>query len=852
MRRGAYHGTAEIGDGGFAGIGVRRTTSIGGLGAARIGRRAQRVGTRRLIPVVIAVMGAAGCGSVSQIGVAPEYAAAVAELEALINREMAAKELPALSIALVDDQRLVWSKGFGVARPSEGVPATAQTVYRVGSVSKLFTDIAVMQLVEEGELDLDTPVTEYLPTFQPGNPYDKPITLRQLMSHRSGLVREPPVGSYFDPTAPSLAATVLSLNETELVYEPGSRSKYSNAAIATVGHVLEVVKGEPFADYLERAVLRPAGLERSSFQPRDDLMNDLAQAFMWGYDHRETAAPGFQLGMAPAGSMYSTVTDLGRFMSLLFAGGTGPRGKILSAEALETMWTPQWQSAPAPNAPRPTGFGLGFFISQLDGHRRIGHNGAIYGFATELAMLPDERLGVVVATTMDGANVVAQRIADEALRFMLASRSGLPPPPTDSTLPLPRERMAELEGRYRGTNTAVAHTDVELVRQGDRLMMMPLRGGFAAEIRAIGNDPGDHLGGQLITDDRLSYGVRIAPWADGIIIGRDTLRRVEESKPAAAPARWQGLIGEYGWDHNVLYILEKDARLYALIEWFFLYPLEEVTQNLFRFPNWGLYDGETLSFKRDPAGKATAVIAAGVEFPRRNVGTEAGVTFKIEPVRPVTELRAEAQNASPPRESGEFREPDLVELITLDPTIRLDIRYASTNNFMNAVFYAEPRAFLQRPAAEALLRAHQKLKTQGYGLLIHDAYRPWYVTRMFWDATPEEQKIFVADPSQGSRHNRGAAVDLTLYDLRTGRPIEMVGGYDEFSDRSFPDYPGGTALQRWHRRLLREAMEEQGFTVYDWEWWHFDYQEWARYPIQNIPFDRIGDGVVVSNSASAR
>src|SRR5439155_10273285 len=145
------------------------------------------------------------------------------------------KRLPALSIALVDDQRIVWARGFGFADPKAKKPATAETVYRVGSVSKLFTDIAIMRLVEQGKLDLDAPVTKYLPDFKPVNPYDKPITLRQLMTHRSGLVRESPVGHYFDPTEPTLAETVASLNKTELVYKPETKTKYSNAAIATAG-----------------------------------------------------------------------------------------------------------------------------------------------------------------------------------------------------------------------------------------------------------------------------------------------------------------------------------------------------------------------------------------------------------------------------------------------------------------------------------------------------------------------------------------------------------------------------------------------------------------------------------------
>lgn len=142
------------------------------------------------------------------------------------------------------------------------------------------------------------------------------------------------------------------------------------------------------------------------------------------------------------------------------------------------------------------------------------------------------------------------------------------------------------------------------------------------------------------------------------------------------------------------------------------------------------------------------------------------VSFHITPLRPVQELRAEALQAQPPREQGNFRKPDLVELVKLDPTIKLDIRYATTNNFLGTPVYTQARAFLQRPAAEALVRANRELKAQGYGLIIHDGYRPWYVTKIFWDATPDDKKIFVANPATGSNHNRGCAVDLSLYDLK--------------------------------------------------------------------------------------
>ncbi len=194
----------------------------------------------------------------------------------------------------------------------------------------------------------------------------------------------------------------------------------------------------------------------------------------------------------------------------------------------------------------------------------------------------------------------------------------------------------------------------------------------------------------------------------------------------------------------------------------------------------------------------------------------------------------------PPKEEGSFREPELVELIKLDRTLRLDIRYATKNNFTGRAVYPEARAFLQRPAAEALVRVSRALRKKGFGLVVFDGYRPWHVTKLFWDLTPEDKKQFVADPSKGSRHNRGCAVDLTLYDLRTGRQVSMPGEYDEMSERSHINYAGGTPEQRRLRDLLRAAMEAEGFAPYEPEWWHYDYKDWRQYPILNISFSEIG------------
>src|SRR5208283_1702197 len=177
--------------------------------------------------------------------------------------------------------------------------------------------------------------------------------------------------------------------------------------------------------------------------------------------------------------------------------------------------------------------------------------------------------------------------------------------------------------------------------------------------------------------------------------------------------------------------------------------------------------------------------------------------FRITPVRSVDELRKEALKAEPPHEEGSFRWPDLVELVKLDPTIKVEIRYATANNFLSTAVYSQARAFLQRPAAEALVRVNHALKREGYGLLIYDGYRPWYVTKMFWDAVPgdpEKKRKFFADPATGSIHNRGCAVDLTLYDLRTGQAIGMPSGYDEMTERASLTTPGA---QRNRERAAR-------------------------------------------------
>ncbi len=808
---------------------------------------------------------AAGCGTPAEtpgfIGPAPGYRELAGRLGDFVAAEMEDKGIPAMAIALTDGDRIVWARGFGEARP--GVPADADTLFRVGSVSKLFTDVAVVARSEQGEIDLDAEVSEALPGFAPGSPGDPAagVTLRRLMAHRAGLLREPPVGHYFDDSSPSLEATVESLNGVPLVFPPGSREKYSNAGIAVVGRVLERLAGQPFEEAVTAGVLQPLGLDSSWFSVEAAPPERLASGLMWSYDGREFPAPGFELGMTPAGSMVTSIRDLGAFLTHLAAGRLPG---VLGPEALEGMWRVQFPAEGAGQG--DTGFGLGFHRSVLEApgadgattrHPMVGHGGAIYGFSTELAFLPESGLGAVAVSSVDFTNGVVARIVRLALLELLARAEG-PPPDYPRSGPLPAGLADRLHGRWEAPDGSrirlLARADPARAAGEDRLELEgPTR---TVELRAA-DGPGPSRrwrpGGadwRLVPESRLGAGIEIEVRGAGeattlaLDPGGLVFRRVPDPRPPPPPPDLLPLLGEYGHDHNILFVFESDGALAVLIEWLerqILTP-DPGDPDRFLFPDRGLYPGESLRFIRGDDGAVTGASLSGILFPRRPGPGEG--TFRIVPRRPVEELRRIAAEASPPEEEGDFLPSDLVRITELDPSIRLDVRYAGTDNFMGAAFYEVADAFLQRPAAEALVRAHRKLADLGLGVTVHDGYRPWRVTWMFHDATPEHQRLFVADPASGSRHNRGAAVDLGVHDLATGAPQRFVSGYDEFSERAFPAYVGGTSEERWLREEVRRAMEREGFVVYEHEWWHFDYRGWERY--------RLGNESLLEAGASAR
>ncbi|HXH40261.1 MAG TPA: M15 family metallopeptidase [Thermoanaerobaculia bacterium] len=184
-------------------------------------------------------------------------------------------------------------------------------------------------------------------------------------------------------------------------------------------------------------------------------------------------------------------------------------------------------------------------------------------------------------------------------------------------------------------------------------------------------------------------------------------------------------------------------------------------------------------------------------------------------------------------------------LVTADPDKRLveiidlprDVRYATTNNFMHETLYPVPRVFLRRPAAIALHEVERELARQGLGLKIFDGYRPYRVTVRMWK--PIRNPDFVADPAKGSRHNRGAAVDLTLIDLHTGRELPMPTGYDDFTPRARQDFSDLPAEAIANRATLRDVMKRHGFEPLPSEWWHFDFRGWEKFELLDLPLEGI-------------
>jgi CubicO group peptidase (beta-lactamase class C family) len=331
----------------------------------------------------------------------PAVADAIGVFERWVEQHIASRNVPGLSIAVVYDQEIVWSAGYGYADLESKTPTTPSTIYRIGSITKLFTSTAIMQLRDQGKLRLDDPVSLYLPWFAVPNPFpDSPeITIRHLLTHTAGLAREAAFPYWTDHIFPTREELARSIDTQNVLNPPETTYHYSNLGMSLLGEIVTRVSGQPWTDYVEEHILQTLGMASSSTKPPEgELLERLATAYMLeGPDGTRSPMDYYQTGaISPAGSIISTVEDLGRFASLQFRGGPAGGEQILKGSTLREMHRVQWVYDSFTG-----GRGLGFQVSHRDGKNFVGHGGSIGADVSNLLTVPSEKIAVIVAINAD-------------------------------------------------------------------------------------------------------------------------------------------------------------------------------------------------------------------------------------------------------------------------------------------------------------------------------------------------------------------------------------------------------------------------------------------------------------------
>ncbi|QDC02434.1 serine hydrolase domain-containing protein [Mesorhizobium sp. 8] len=520
---------------------------------------------------------------------------AIELFEDLIRHEVEDKAIPSISYALVDRDGLL--RDGHIQRHDRHFEMKADTCFRIGSITKTFTSAAIMQLVEKGLIDLDVDVSTYLPGFQPTNPFagresgpfGSQISLRKLMSHTAGIVREPKSGHYLDSHKPPLADTVAELATSTLKQDPSAGiMHYSNAGIAVVGMVIERVTRKSYSDYITETILKPLGMKDTSPGMAPGIRERLAPADMWTLEG-DSPAPVFNLGGSPAGNIFSTTADMARYAQCLLRGGFAPDGHaVVSPASLREMWTPVGKR-PAGHDKALNGYGLCFGVGDMDGWTSVGHGGAVYGYASQMLLLPRAGFGVLVFATLDFANQIASRLAGDGLRIALAEQGmGRMPQRNQKAPAISEEQFASLPGHYRHEASGEV---VEVKRKDGKLYLMGE--GVPLQIRPVsGND--------FVIDGRI-YG-RGADYAHMNVSfsEADTLTwkgakwlRVETLPVEKVPSEIAPHLGEYGPDFNITYLSYSHGELKCLIEYFCTHTCEPVDAGRFRMHGL-LYEEEIL------------------------------------------------------------------------------------------------------------------------------------------------------------------------------------------------------------------------------------------------------------------
>lgn len=364
-------------------------------------------------------------------------------LNELVPNQLESNHIPGASVAVVKDGQLLFAKGYGYADVDNKVPVIADTtLFRTGSVAKLFTWTAVMQLVEQGKLDLDTDINVYLETFQIPDSYPQPITLRHLLTHTAGFEDDLFGVLASEPGALEPLAEFVSKNIPARVYPPGTITSYSNYGVTLAGYIVEKTAGVPFENYVAEKIFQPLGMTRTTFV--QTLPTDLATNSAKGYTFTKN---GFQESnveyyqIAPAGSASATVTDMARFMLAYLQSGELEGNRILEPTTVNTMLTKQFS-----NDERLSGFGFGFYEMPFAGYRVWGHKGETDFFRTLLVLLPEKNLGIYVAYNAAGGGAASNALVAAVLEHFF-------PKPVDSPSVTTSSNLRHLTGLYVPTRS---------------------------------------------------------------------------------------------------------------------------------------------------------------------------------------------------------------------------------------------------------------------------------------------------------------------------------------------------------------------------------------------------------------
>ena len=364
-----------------------------------------------------------------------------------VKTQMERQHIPAISLVVIKDQKIIKSAGYGLANIELNVAATPETVYKIGSVSKQFIAAGILLLVQDGKISLDDNISKFLE----GTPEAwKPITIRHLLTHTSGIVREAPG---FDPLKIQNDADVIkTAYSLPLRFTPGEKYEYCNVGYFSLAEILSKVSGKPWGDFLHERVFAPLGMNSTRTTNMTELVPNRANGYIWRNDKLQNASIYF--AVRPSGAFLSSVVDLAKWDAAIDAG------TILKQPTLDQAWTPvklnSGQSHP---------YGFGWELNPVAGHKLVNHGGSLPGFRAQLARFPDDKVTVIVLTNGDNAN--AAGIAIGVANFYIP---GL----------IPERKVAKIDPKifdgYVGQYQPDPSATVSITREGDKLMIQQGQG----------------------------------------------------------------------------------------------------------------------------------------------------------------------------------------------------------------------------------------------------------------------------------------------------------------------------------------------------------------------------------------